>query len=127
MKPLYAMNRIGLLMGAMLACAVAHGDGGRPNILYIMSDDHSAEAIGAYGSRLTSLNPTPTLDKLAAEGMVLENTFCNNAVCSPSRASILTGQYSHVNGEESGGQGGGSKSDASAQDARGGLPDGRDR
>lgn len=70
----------------------------RPNILYIMSDDHAAHAIGAYGGRLAPLNPTPALDQLASEGMVLENTFCNNAVCSPSRASILTGQYSHING-----------------------------
>ena len=70
----------------------------QPNILYIMSDDHAAHAIGAYGGRLAPLNPTPTLDKLAAEGVVLENTFCNNSVCSPSRASILTGQYSHING-----------------------------
>ena len=49
----------------------------RPNILFLMSDDHAVTAIGAYGSRLAPLNPTPTLDKLAAEGMVLENTFCN--------------------------------------------------
>jgi arylsulfatase A-like enzyme len=84
------------LLGAV--CALAHGAEAKPNILYIMSDDHSAEAIGAYGRILSPLNPTPTLDKIAAEGVVLENTFCNNAVCSPSRASILTGQYSHVNG-----------------------------
>lgn len=70
----------------------------KPNILYIMSDDHTTTAIGAYGGRLASLDPTPTLDKIAAEGMVLENTFCNNAICSPSRATILTGQYSAVNG-----------------------------
>ena len=70
----------------------------KPNILYIMSDDHTTTAIGAYGGRLASLNPTPTLDKIAEEGMILENTFCNNAVCSPSRASIITGQYSAVNG-----------------------------
>lgn len=70
----------------------------QPNILFIMADDHAAHAIGAYGGRLARLNPTPTIDKLAAEGMVLENTFCNNSVCSPSRASILTGQYSHING-----------------------------
>jgi arylsulfatase A-like enzyme len=68
------------------------------NILFIMSDDHAAHAIGAYGGRLASLNPTPTLDKLAKEGTIMENTFCNNAVCTPSRVSILTGQYSHVNG-----------------------------
>ncbi|MBC8869975.1 MAG: sulfatase [Planctomycetes bacterium] len=76
-------------------------DEDRPNILFLMSDDHAVTAIGAYGGRLAPLNPTPTLDKLAAEGMVLENTFCNNSVCSPSRASILTGQYSHMNGVRS--------------------------
>ena len=70
----------------------------RPNILYIMSDDHAAHAIGAYGGRLAELDPTPTLDKLAREGMLLENCFCANAICSPSRVTILTGQYSHVNG-----------------------------
>ncbi|MBT3227642.1 MAG: sulfatase [Candidatus Marinimicrobia bacterium] len=70
----------------------------RPNILFIMSDDHSSEAIGAYGGRLAKLNPTPTIDKLASEGIICKNTFCNNSICSPSRASILTGQYSHING-----------------------------
>jgi len=73
----------------------------RPNILFIMSDDHAAHSIGVYGGRLAALNPTPVLDKLAAEGVVLENTFCTNSVCSPSRATILTGQYSHVNGVKS--------------------------
>ena len=66
-----------------------------------MSDDHAAHAIGAYGGRLAPLNPTPTLDRLAAEGVIMENTFCTNSVCSPSRASILTGQYSHINGVKS--------------------------
>ena len=99
----HVMNRacIGLLLAMVGTCAVVHGADQRPNILYIMSDDHAVTAIGAYGSRLAPLNPTPTLDRLAAEGMVLENTFCNNSVCSPSRASILTGQYSHINGVRS--------------------------
>lgn len=70
----------------------------RPNILYIMSDDHAAHAIGAYGGRLASLNPTPTLDRLAAEGTRFSNVFCTNSICTPSRATILTGQYSHLNG-----------------------------
>ena len=70
----------------------------KPNILFIMSDDHTSTAIGAYGSRLAKLNPTPAIDQLASEGMLLENTFCNNAICSPSRATILTGQYSSING-----------------------------
>ena len=67
----------------------------RPNILFIMSDDHAAHAISAYGSRI---NKTPNIDRLAKEGMRFKNTFCTNSICAPSRAVILTGKYSHVNG-----------------------------
>ena len=71
---------------------------GKPNILFIMSDDHCARAIGAYGSRLADLDPTPNIDKLASEGMIFSNVFCNNSICTPSRASIITGQYPQTNG-----------------------------
>ena len=67
----------------------------RPNILFIMSDDHAAHAISAYGSRI---NSTPHIDRIAAEGMRFENCFCTNSICTPSRAAILTGTYNHVNG-----------------------------
>ena len=67
----------------------------RPNIVFIMSDDHAAHAISAYGSRV---NRTPHIDRLAKEGMLLSNVFATNSICTPSRATILTGQYSHVNG-----------------------------
>src|SRR6516162_3189357 len=67
----------------------------RPNILYIMADDHAAHAISAYGSRI---NKTPNLDRIATEGLRLENCFCVNSICTPSRACILTGKYSHKNG-----------------------------
>ena len=70
----------------------------RPNILFIFSDDHSPEAIGAYNGWLKSVNPTPNIDKLAAEGMLFENSFCTNSICGPSRAVILTGKHSHKNG-----------------------------
>jgi len=70
----------------------------KPNIIYIMADDHTTQGIGAYGSRLAELDPTPTIDRLAEEGMLFENAFCTNSICTPSRASILTGQYGHVNG-----------------------------
>ncbi|MFN3190255.1 MAG: sulfatase [Aureliella sp.] len=70
----------------------------RPNILFIMSDDHTSQAVGAYATTLKSLNPTPTIDSLAREGMVFENAFCTNGICTPSRACIITGQYNHVNG-----------------------------
>lgn len=67
----------------------------RPNILLIMSDDHAARAIGAYGS---VVNATPRIDEIARRGARLDSCFCTNAICAPSRASILTGTYSHVNG-----------------------------
>ncbi len=67
----------------------------RPNIVFIMTDDHAAHAISAYGSRV---NQTPNLDRLAREGALFENVFATNSICTPSRAAILTGQYSHVNG-----------------------------
>ncbi|MCS7468450.1 sulfatase [Stieleria sp. ICT_E10.1] len=70
----------------------------RPNILYIMSDDHAAHAISAYGSRLAEIAPTPNIDRLAKEGALFTNAFCTNSICSPSRACVLTGQYNHVNG-----------------------------
>ena len=70
----------------------------RPNVLYIMSDDHTSQAIGAYGSRLASLNPTPTIDRLAKEGMLFRNVFCANSICTPSRANIMTGQQCQRNG-----------------------------
>ncbi|MCM8536131.1 MAG: sulfatase [Lentisphaeraceae bacterium] len=70
----------------------------RPNILFIMSDDHTSQAVGVYGSRLAKLNPTPTIDSLAKEGVIMKNAFCTNAICTPSRAAIMTGQYNHVNG-----------------------------
>jgi arylsulfatase A-like enzyme len=67
----------------------------RPNIIFIMTDDHAAHAIGAYGSRV---NQTPNLDRLAREGALLTSVFATNSICTPSRAAILTGQYSHLNG-----------------------------
>ena len=83
-----------LLLGWLLPAAADE----RPNILYIMSDDHTTQGFGCYGSRLASLNPTPTLDRLAAEGMRFDRVFCNNSICTPSRASIITGQYPQTNG-----------------------------
>lgn len=68
---------------------------GRPNIIFIMSDDHAAHAISAYGSKV---NKTPHLDSLARDGMLFRNAFVTNSICTPSRAAILTGKYSHRNG-----------------------------
>jgi arylsulfatase A-like enzyme len=69
--------------------------GRRPNIVMILTDDHAAHAISAYGS---VVNTTPRIDEIAEAGVRFDNCFCTNALCTPSRASILTGTYSHVNG-----------------------------
>jgi len=81
-----------LLAGLALAAPAAAQ---RPNILFVMTDDHAAQAIGAYGS---TVNRTPSLDRLAKEGMRMDRVFATNSICTPSRASILTGKYSHMNG-----------------------------
>jgi arylsulfatase A-like enzyme len=67
----------------------------RPNILYIMADDHAAHALSCYGSKV---NTTPNLDRIAREGMRFTNAFVTNSICTPSRAVMLTGKYSHLNG-----------------------------
>ena len=105
------MNLKVILVAALAASAAQHGFGvptkgaaatapqaDPPNILFIMSDDHTTQAIGVYGGRLADLNPTPNIDALAQNGMRFDRVFCNNSICTPSRASIITGQYSQRNG-----------------------------
>ena len=70
----------------------------RPNILFIMSDDHATHAISCYGGTFKDLLPTPNIDRLAAEGVRLDNCLVTNSICTPSRACILTGKYGHKNG-----------------------------
>jgi arylsulfatase A-like enzyme len=70
----------------------------RPNFLFIFSDDHAPHAIGAYGTRYAAVDPTPNIDKLAAQGMTFKASFCTNSICGPSRAVILSGKHSHMNG-----------------------------
>jgi arylsulfatase A-like enzyme len=91
-----------LLMGAGLT-GCADSTDAPPNILFIFSDDHATHAIGAYGPKhnnpeLHQFVQTPSLDRLAAEGMLFTNTFCANSICGPSRAAILTGKHAHLNG-----------------------------
>ena len=74
---------------------LGRADAKPPNIVFIFSDDHAPQAIGAYGSRI---NQTPNIDRLAREGAIFENSFCANSICGPSRACILTGKHSHING-----------------------------
>ena len=84
-----------VLAAVLLASAPAAVAAARPNIIFIMSDDHAAQAISAYGSRV---NTTPNIDRLGREGLRLDNAFVTNSICTPSRAAILTGQYAHLNG-----------------------------
>ena len=78
------------------AAGAGYAAGGKqPNIVYIMADDHAAHAISACGSRI---NRTPNIDRIASGGVRMTNCFCTNSICTPSRAAILTGQYSHRNG-----------------------------
>ena len=96
------MNRaFYLLLVSALAVATSparEAGPSRPNILFIMSDDHAANAISAYGGRLAAVAPTPNIDRIGRDGMRLENCFVTNSICTPSRAVILSGQHSHRNG-----------------------------
>src|SRR4026209_1608107 len=86
---------LGLLGLGLFAVTAPAETQSRPNIIFIMSDDHAAHAISAYGS---VINQTPNLDRLAKEGMRFDRAFVVNSICTPSRATILTGKYSHLNG-----------------------------
>jgi len=84
-----------ILPGCTTMGESAGGINKRPNIIFIMTDDHASHALSCYGSKI---NETPNLDRIAREGMLFENSFCTNSICAPCRAVILTGKYSHING-----------------------------
>lgn len=81
-------------MLALLAATAVWQQFARSNIILILSDDHAREAISAYGSRLIK---TPAIDRLAREGIRFDRHYTTNPICAPSRATLLTGQYSHLN------------------------------
>ena len=89
-RKLFALLGLPVLVGTVETATPT-----RPNILFIMADDHAAHAISAYNPTLLK---TPNIDRIAREGALLENCFATNSVCTPSRATILTGKYSHKNG-----------------------------
>ncbi|MGF0069419.1 sulfatase family protein [Candidatus Spyradosoma sp. SGI.093] len=70
----------------------------RPNIVYIMSDDHAVQAISAYGHPISKLAPTPNIDRIARDGALFMRNYCANSISGPSRACIITGKHSHANG-----------------------------
>jgi len=83
-----------LLIGGFIPAGL-HAQDRRPNIIFILSDDHAYQAISAYGSRLAQ---TPNIDRIAREGAVFHRALVTNSICGPSRATLLTGKYSHMNG-----------------------------
>ena len=91
MKPLHILF---LALGVASLSAAPE----RPNIVFIFADDHALQAISAYNYRGRSLNQTPNIDRIAKEGAIFRNNFCANSICAPSRATVLTGKHSHLNG-----------------------------
>ncbi|MHC5067209.1 MAG: sulfatase family protein [Planctomycetota bacterium] len=89
------LRSLGLMVIGMAAAVAAD----RPNIVWIFSDDHAYQAIGAYGGRFADEDLTPNLDRLAFEGMRFDRAFVGNSICAPSRATLLTGKHSHKNGK----------------------------
>jgi len=89
------MHRLALCLVALSELACAAETAPPPNIVFIMSDDHAERAISAYGSDLIE---TPNIDRIARDGIRFANSFVTNSICAPSRAVLLTGKYSHLNG-----------------------------
>jgi len=85
-----------LLMGSVSAGFCSEPQ--KPNIIFIMADDYTSQAVSAYGGRLNSVFQTPNIDRIVNEGVRFDNCFVTNSICTPSRACILTGEYSHKNG-----------------------------
>jgi len=93
MKRMLVWVFVGILSHAVLGQKATHK---RPNIIFIMSDDHAYQAISAYDKRLLS---TPNIDRIAKSGILFTNASVTNSICAPSRATILTGKHSHLNGK----------------------------
>ena len=86
------------MASAMPGCSIAplvKPSSQKPNIVFIFTDDHAVQSISAYGSKI---NDTPNIDRIAQQGVTFERCFCGNSICAPSRAAVLTGKHSHING-----------------------------
>lgn len=79
------------------SCSNQNGhESSKPNILFIMSDDHAYQAISSYNDKLIQ---TPNIDRIAKDGALFTNSCVTNSICAPSRATILTGKHNHINGK----------------------------
>lgn len=97
-KPLYYLLLSVMATPAFAGNVSKDSSVDKPNILFILSDDHTAQAWGIYGGVLADYVQNQHIRRLASEGTVLDNCFCTNSISVPTRATILTGQYSHRNG-----------------------------
>ncbi|MGN1264652.1 MAG: sulfatase [Muribaculaceae bacterium] len=97
-KHYLALGAAAMLPSYYAAAQADKGNDERPNILFILSDDHTSQSWGIYGGHLAEYAQNQNIRRLASEGVVLDNCFCTNSISVPSRASILTGRYSHRNG-----------------------------
>ena len=97
---IFSFSSLILVIISLVTCFVHCGKKdhttGRPNILYIMTDDHAFQTISAYNDRLIQ---TPHIDRIAGEGIIFRNSFVGNSICAPSRATMLTGKHTHLNGQ----------------------------
>jgi arylsulfatase A-like enzyme len=98
------LSKFSLMVLPLAVCSSGNAqkqqtNGSRPNIIYIMSDDHSYNAISAYGSAVSKLAPTPNIDKIANEGIIYQRAFVENSLSTPSRACTMTGLYSFQSGQ----------------------------
>ncbi len=87
------------MLAATNSAAVEKEEAQKPNVVWIFSDDHAVQAIGAYGGRFENENLTPNIDSLAKDGMLFTRAYVANSICAPSRATLLTGKHSHLNGK----------------------------
>jgi len=98
---LLSISAILLLCSTSCSTDVKQSEVNKPNIIYIMTDDHAYQATSCYNGQL---NQTPNIDRIANEGAMFSNSFVTNSICSPSRAVMLTGKFSHENGQRNNGQ-----------------------
>ena len=102
-----SLNNLSVVTGSMLCALFASCTGNekvvqseRPNIIHIMTDDHAFQALSAYGGAISKIAPTPNIDRIAQKGMIFQRAYVENSISAPSRATLLTGLYSHKHGQE---------------------------
>ncbi|WP_029489817.1 sulfatase family protein [Aquimarina agarivorans] len=98
MNQIYKLIAFGIMLTSVACNKTKQPIQKQPNIVYIMADDHTTQGIGVYQSRLAGLNPSPNIDKIGKSGIIFDRCYVTNSICTPSRAAILTGQYSQANG-----------------------------